>query len=337
MAGLDTIAGAPARIGRYFSVVSLIPSTLFASYLYLLVRSGAWSGPVNLSGAAEHLDFSGLAALGLISLLVALALHPLQFAIIQLFEGYWGTSRLVRPMLLGRALHHRNRLEALLRETGPESGQPSPSSVDLDQMLVTDEAMRLRLAYPEVERVLPTRLGNALRRYEDKAGTPYGLNVIGVTPRLGMIAGEKELSYVQNQRTQLDLAVRTTFLALVSSLLTLLFMWRHGLWMLLAIGPYTVGYLSYLGATVIAQEYGTALSVLLELNRFTLYERLHLKQPDTASEERLAGAVLSGTFDYDATAEVRYVHPARDEASAGDAPSEADAEAGAVGDDAAAQ
>jgi hypothetical protein len=90
VAGLDTIGAAPARIGRYFNVVSLIPSTLFASYLYLLVRSGAWSGPVSLSAAASHLDFSEVATLGLISLLVALALHPLQFAIIQLFEGYWG-------------------------------------------------------------------------------------------------------------------------------------------------------------------------------------------------------------------------------------------------------
>jgi hypothetical protein len=271
--------------------------------------------------------------LGLISLLVALALHPLQFSIIQLFEGYWGTSRIIRPMLLRRARHHRNRLETLLREAAPASGQLLPPSLDLDQMLVSDEAMRLRLVYPEIERVLPTRLGNALRRYEDKAGAPYGLSIIDVTPRLGMVAGEKEISYVQNQRTQLDLAVRTAFLALVASLLTLVVMWRHGLWMLLAIGPYTVGYLSYRGAAVIAQEYGTALTVLLELNRFTLYERLHLKRPDTAGEERKAGVVLSKMFSYDETAEVRYVHPARDEiteteASGADADSDSEADSG---------
>lgn len=100
--------------------------------------------------------------------------------------------------------------------------------------------------------------------------------------------------------------MRTAFLALVAAGLTLVFMWRHGLWMLLALGPYAVGYLSYRGAVVVAHEYGTALAVLIELNRFKLYERLQQPQPDNAAQERATNARLMRAFAHDRNVRLDY-------------------------------
>jgi hypothetical protein len=47
----------PGQIGRYFSVVSLIPAVVFVSYLRWLWGTGAWSGAVNLD-AARSIDLA---------------------------------------------------------------------------------------------------------------------------------------------------------------------------------------------------------------------------------------------------------------------------------------
>lgn len=77
-------------IGRYFTVVSLVPSVAFVAYATLLVRSGAWGGNVNFADVAPDFNIKDLALFGIGSLLVAMTLHPLQFTFIQTFEGFWG-------------------------------------------------------------------------------------------------------------------------------------------------------------------------------------------------------------------------------------------------------
>ena len=95
---------------------------------------------------------------------------------------------------------------------------------------------------------------------------------------------------------QMDLAVRTSVLAMVAALITVVVMWRHSAWLLVAIIPYAISYGAYRGAVTVAHEYGTALSVLIELTRFNLYERLRLPLPKTLDEERDANESLMRAF-----------------------------------------
>jgi hypothetical protein len=116
---------------------------------------------------------------------------------------------------------------------------------------------------------------------------------------------------------QMELALRTSVLAGGAAILTIAFMWYHGLWLLLALAPYTVSYTTYRGAVVVAHEYGTALAVLIDLNRFALYDRLHLKAPDSLKEEKETNAGLTAILRLDAVdlrkrlaeAQLDYRHP----------------------------
>ncbi|MBY8853187.1 hypothetical protein K7G98_35110, partial [Saccharothrix sp. MB29] len=131
-------------------------------------------------------------------------------------------------------------------------------------------------------------------------------------PRVGMVAGDRELGYVTDQRTQLELAVRVAFLGMVAAVVTAGVMWRHGVWLLLALVPYTVAYLAYRGAVTAANEYGTALTVMIELNRFALYERFHLKPPNSLDEERELNRYLMtllGSSVPEIDRDLRYEHP----------------------------
>jgi hypothetical protein len=286
-----------ASMGRYFTVVSALPSLIFVVYTYLLFSSGAWHGPVRFDEALRQLDLGTGAVLTVVSFTAAVALHPLQFALIQLLEGYWGTSRLGETLALARIRHHRRMHRTLdmaerqaaddHRRASGSPAEPAASDNAISAALRRREARRLQDGYPDnPEDILPTRLGNALRRYEMGGGKPFGLELVPVVPRISMISGENELRYVTGQRTLLELTVRVTVLGMLATAVTVAVMWRHGGWLLLALAPYAVAYLAYRGAVTVAHEYGTALIVMIELNRFTLYERFHLKPPDSLREEQ---------------------------------------------------
>lgn len=279
---LGTIAGSTA-VGRYFTVVSALPSASFVSYVYLLVESGAWSGPVRFDEALSELDLKAGVLLTLLSFAAAVTLHPLQFALIQLLEGYWGRSAVAHRLALLRVRHHR-RVTARLERERDEVDFPRDDAVAA--AIRQREAVRLRESYPEQpDDILPTRLGNVLRRYEMSGGSPYGVELVVAAPRISMVAQERELRYVADHRTQLELAVRVAVLGMIAAVVTTVVMWRHGSWMLLALAPYAVSYLAYRGAVVAAHEYGTALTVMIELNRFALYERMRLGPPASLADE----------------------------------------------------
>src|ERR1700722_17440445 len=142
----DILAGASgvsSKIGRDFTVVSALPSAAFTAYVYVLMRTGAWGGSVSWARAATF-QLSDLAVLTVASFAMALALHPLQYAMIQLLEGYWGAAAPARRLAVLRILHHRRRLQALkgLELTAllslqvmppaekPDSSQPTPAALD---------------------------------------------------------------------------------------------------------------------------------------------------------------------------------------------------------------
>ena len=89
------ISGVGGAIGRYFSIVSFIPSLFLAAFTFALIESGSWSGSggpdwVRAGNAFTHLG--NLVLLTLISIALGVVVHPVQFALVQLFEGYWGTA-----------------------------------------------------------------------------------------------------------------------------------------------------------------------------------------------------------------------------------------------------
>ncbi|HEX8093479.1 hypothetical protein [Jatrophihabitans sp.] len=305
----DALASPAQTIGRYFSILSVIPSALLVTFVLVLHNSQAWSGHPDFGHGFSSLGDGGFGKVGqiaLASLLVGLVLQPLQYTLVQLAEGYWGTSKLATWLMLRRIEHHRQVRKTLnttvaeairmLEAAGESPLNPDHEPVsegNLVHLVRFDEANRALASYPHRPNdVRPTRLGNILRRYESEGGEPYGLGVPTIAPHVGLIAPRDHTDYVDDQRTQMDLAVRLVVINLLASLLAVVFLWRDGLWLLIAVGPYALAYVFYRGAVTLAADYGTALATVVDLNRFLLYDRLHLPVPNNSVEERTQSAQL---------------------------------------------
>jgi hypothetical protein len=326
---IDVATGLGNRIGRHFSVSALLPGLFLTLWAYLLVASGAPLRHPDLSGLGHAFtSLTEFAWLLVIAVAVALLLHPLQFPATQLLEGYWGSSRMGVAAAATRATHHRSRQRILDRRTAIASAALMAASPDEDgwqdllgaengdwmvrYYIQSQEAERQSSVYPDAFRIMPTTLGNVLRRHEDSAGQRFGLDIIQVAPYLAAIAPSDQVAYLSDAREEMDTAISLSVAGLLAALITVGMLMLDRGWLLLALVPYAIAYISYRGAVAAAEEYGLALSVLASLCRFELYERLHLPAPDALVNEQrrnkdlayLLGAEEAGP----AGDQIRYQH-----------------------------
>jgi len=300
----------------------MVPSLLFVLYVYALFEAGAWSGafePSKALRAFESLNVGRIVALITATLLLGLVLHPFQFPITQLLEGYWGASSIGLALARHRILHYRRIARALddaaeyadekwkgavetARGKRDDVASENPQERERNNVLYLDAeggdpmlayylraqaAHAARQQYPAYgRRMMPTRLGNVLRRDEDKSGRQYGLNILRIAPHLNLVAVKEHREYVDDCRKGLDLSVRLCALFALATALSIGLLASDGAWLLLALAPYCVSYLAYRGAISSAQAYGTALSTLVDLNRFALYDQLHIPSPSTTVVEQ---------------------------------------------------
>jgi hypothetical protein len=312
------VSSAGKVVGRYFSIISFIPSLFLTSFVFALSESGAWANG-NLDWARAGKAFTNLEDLTLlviISMALGIAVHPIQFALVQFFEGYWGTSRLAKRARIARILHH-SRLLTSHNEASHEgeeairnSKTPLESKEKIKHLSAWHEGIRLATGYPDEEDdIMPTRLGNALRRYERLAGSQYGLDAVEVLPLVALVAHKERVEYLSDQRESLDLSVRMCATSLLAAIIAMAALWRHGPWLLLALLPYGVAYISYRGAVVVAHEYGSAMSTIIDLDRFELYKQLRMPLPVSTSAEQGMNARLMELLGHNPNVDLRYKHP----------------------------
>jgi hypothetical protein len=319
---IDAGTGVANSIGRYFSVVSFIPSSLYVLFVYLLVASGSWHHPPDWNHAfmsLGRLGVDGIALLVFLAVGLGIVIHPIQFAIVQFFEGYWGTRSIPQAIRYQRIFRYQRLCEKYNQDVESvinklaeweEAGFSTTLSIRARLLSKQDEADRARSSFPAtLDEVMPTRLGNVLRRAESQAGSQYGIKALQAVPHLLLIAPANHIDYVNDQRSQLDLAVRMIFISLVATATTIIFLWPDGAWVLIALIPYALAYLSYRGSVVAAGHYGSALETLINLNRFALYQQLHLHLPASTKEEKETNTKLVDLLGYAPKTTINYEHP----------------------------
>ncbi len=311
-----------SRIGRYFSLVSMLPALFLVLWSAALAAAGAWTGAPDLALFADRFGRLDLVAFGwilLASLATGLFVHPLQFGMTQLLEGYWGNHPLARTLARLRVESYRARrttavrmrnavqrqltteVQALLIAQGDdtlEGDQRTKAQIRLDLLnsergahlvgLLTAEAAFDHIArgFPDPSRIMPTRLGNALRREEDRAGRQYGIEAIRTAPHFSLVAPERHVGYVDDTRQQLDTSVRLCVVSLLAATETFACLATDGWWLLIALIPYALAYLAYRASIAAADEYTTAVRTIIDLDRFALYESLNVELPRNSDEER---------------------------------------------------
>lgn len=314
---IDAGAGVANSIGRYFSVVSFIPSSLYVLFVYLLVASGSWHHSPDWNHAfvsLGHLGVDGVVLLTFLGVGLGIFIHPVQFSIVQFFEGYWGKRSISQDIRYRRIVYYQRLCRKLNRDVSYAKEKLDAREKDDLTMRAPirskgDEADRVRRMFPaDLNEVMPTRLGNVLRRAESQAGSQYGIDALQAVPHLLLIAPANHVNYVNDQRSQLDLAVRMTFISVVAVATSIIFLWPDGAWVLIALIPYGLAYFSYRGSVVAAGHYGYALETLINLNRFALYQQLHVKLPASTEKEQEMNAALRNLLGYKPYRTIHYEH-----------------------------
>jgi hypothetical protein len=266
------------------------------------------------------LGVADIALLVFLGVGLGIVIHPIQFALVQFFEGYWGTWPISQAVRYRRIIYYQQHCRKLNRRVRAAKAtlykweKEDPKTTLSKRAPIRsehDEAKRVRAMFPlDLDEVMPTRLGNVLRRAESLAGSQYGIDALQSVEHLLLIAPPDHIEYVNDQRSQLDLAVRMTFIAAMAAVTTIIFLCRDGAWVLVAVFPYLLAYCSYRGSVVAAGHYGSALETLINLNRFTLYQQLHVRLPASTADERKTNAKLRALLDYDPDVTIAYEHPA---------------------------
>jgi hypothetical protein len=350
-AGLSaTAASVGSQIGRYFSLTSLLPSLLFVSWMLALRGAAEPFGEFQLSGAGDALTEWKPGKVGLVlaaSLLLGFTVHPLLFATTQLLEGYWGPRPFAVKLATALALRHRSRqrqlesragvltqrrkeiLNAMIKEkVGAEkfgkltdeqlaerrvtmSAGPLGSPVH-GLTLARDSILKLLGTMPiDADRMLPTRLGNALRQAEDAVGRPYGIELITVAPHLAMTAAPARAAYLDDSREQMDVSIRLAFYGLLSAVVTTVWLLGAGWWLLVALVPYGFAYITYRGAVASALAWGAAVQTCMDLDRFAMYDAMHVEWPVNTRAERRRNADLMDVLKGETSSSVAYVRPTK--------------------------
>jgi hypothetical protein len=312
------VASGFGQFSRYFGVVNTASSTTLVVFTIGLLASGALQGQPELSALAASLTDTSLADVGLLALatiVVSLLLHPFQYALVQALEGYWGPRRWAIAAMDTWAQNHVRRhiqLSAQKAQAVAALGRietvrntldhlaPIPKGLDITRLdsqrrrilYKQQETQRLLDKYPSRQRIMPTTLGNRLRQAEDQAGRAWGLDAIAVLPHLNLLAEEPEKEYMEATVSDLDASVRFCLVWSIATVIGVVLLWSDGWWLLLPLATYVLAHLSYRGATVSAGEHGAAITSLVDLTRFTLYERLGLARPASTALERHQNRVL---------------------------------------------
>jgi len=295
-------------LGPSAYLVTVLPSAVFVLTLFALFSSQLypWAnpapghaapGPAAVVETARQLGPAGGAVLLLTVLVVAVLLRPFQVTLVQILEGYW--SHRSRGIVQGFAIErHRRRLSRFGARKDPyERGAELPDLAEVaaygrrqhraDRLRNRSTAVLDR--YPrDPELVMPTLLGNVLRRAESTAGERYGLGTVVTYPRLYPHLSARLDAEVSEQVDVLDTTATFTLLLWTISAIAAPLLLRHDGWSLLPLVLAALARVTYLGAQSAASRYGTLLCAAYDLHRFDLLRSLRFPLPLNPSQE-LAG------------------------------------------------
>ncbi|SEQ82261.1 hypothetical protein SAMN05216188_105228 [Lentzea xinjiangensis] len=315
-------AGASA-FGRLFAA-GILPSTVLVTVVWLLLRADAFSsdkaglGFSNLIPADFSIKDGGLVLLFVLAIVVVTTiLQSFHFGVVRLLEGYWGDSRLAVALVRVGVNRHRSRwlrATAVLGTTGAANdvgssgAQESPRTRRLQDQaadrravlrreLRTKRAADVLAAYPpDVDELLPTRLGNIMRSGERRAGERYGWRTVPAWPRLFPGLSDPVAAAYRSASDAVHTAAVfcVTFLS-ITLVVGAAFYDDPELWWLPP-AMLMLAYVSYRGVVASAVTLGVIQQVAFDRHRFDLFEAMHVPLPGTPDEEYHLAQDLSGFF-----------------------------------------
>jgi hypothetical protein len=322
-------------------LVSIFPGAVLVLALFGLfgARLYPWQQPAPgqpdglaaFLDSASHLGAGGIVALVLAVLVLSVLIRPFQIAAVQLLEGYW-TARST-GFLEALAVERQRRAKSVamwaadegshpLTRPGPKFAEVAADASARQRAARIQQGARLRSSdFPaSIRQVLPTRLGNILRRAETSAGERYGLDTVTTYPRLYPQLSARLESSIATQLNLIDVSAALTLTLLATTALSAPLIARSGwdAWRLLPAAFAMAAVVAYGGAQRAARIYADLLHTAYDLHRFDMLTALHRPLPEWPALERrenaqltrfltgedpipAPGAPLTGRYDHDRT------------------------------------
>lgn len=277
--GLSDVTGV---LSRYFVVGFFLPAYASLIALWLAASSGFVPGLLE----QRHSQGTQIVILGGVAVVAALLLSGLSYPLTRLFEGYplLRLRRLPLLSLIPRAALalQRQSYDRLLRvrndEARPES-ERARALWALDQFFPRDPT-----------KLLPTRIGNAMRAYERHSNERWGLDGVTVWPRIEPLLDDEERDLHVDAKIDLYVFLNGAVGSFAVGVCLVVDKAVHhpngpGMWALYAI-PFVAAYALYRAAIGPAVRRGSAVRASIDLHRLELYEKLGVRVPASFSDER---------------------------------------------------
>lgn len=294
-------------------LVGFVPTALAIALVAVMLQAHAPTTPLSIQtidDAAGRLGAAGASVIVAVAAAASITLAPLQFRLVQWFEGYWslrpkGPGRVLAPLRplyrLGLWRQHRRYVrvvDALVVDAADHR------SIAVARAQRAEEDSRFR--FPDEDRLLPTTLGNVLRAAEDRAGVRYGIDSVTLWPRLHALLPEELAAGIEDEVTQLDVSVRLVITWLTAGVVGagLLITHPHGVtqhpsWLAVVAVMFLLAQLSYRGAVESALAHGRDIEVAIDLYRGRVLDNARLPLPDRLSDERVRFGELIGLYRSD--------------------------------------
>ena len=299
---LATISG---QFSKSLILGAFFPAVVFVTLAQILLT------PLLPDGAPWTQVLSSLdpqwqvVAVSLVAFVVAGLLYNLNTAIIRVYEGYpWRNSSIGRwrsGVYAARLTSLQVRRDALFA-----LDTPSPASEAQNEASQVLQRIWLELAgaYPSQSRlILPTRLGNAIRSFEEYPKLQYGMDAITLFPRLVASIDPGYAGSVDDAKTSFDFLLNCSSLSSLLSLGLLMVgllypavlsapdLWVP--WLLEIVLFAALAYLFYQMSIGRAIAWGAMVKGAFDLYRWDLLKRLGYAD---APREASAEAALWGTI-----------------------------------------
>ncbi len=183
---LSTVSG---KFSQSLILGTFFPVSVFV-ILALILLPPLLPAPVGDFVLAESLESQWhLLLVTLIIIVLSGLLYNLNIPLIRLYEGYpwrksWlGKRRVTHYQQKFRALQARSDGLRILYQTN--AAKQNPEAREKIRVLRVEKTRQLQNDYPKEEAwVLPTRLGNTIRNFENYPNRQYGIRAITLWPRL---------------------------------------------------------------------------------------------------------------------------------------------------------
>lgn len=303
----DTLTGIFSALSgqftKYLIVGTFLPVLVFVVTAMVILSPllPEWS---TLAAVLGSLDKQWVAILvTFVTVLLTGVLYNLNIPIIRFYEGYPWQYSWAGQFLISRRKREFNGLTTARADL--RLARISLQEIDRENPIIEglqseqDRIARTVLAnFPQEERlILPTRLGNATRSFEDYSRQQYGLDAIFLWPRIIAVANKDYLAAVDDAKSSVDFFLNCSVLSafLGASIMAAglaskkpfaadsdLMIWIGELVCLCFIA-----WLTYLGAINRVVAWGGQVKGVFDLYRWDLLKQLgYAQKPTSRIEER---------------------------------------------------